>query len=95
MRFTFVLFVFFLWQCKLTTYEGGVASIRAGDDALKVAANYIGDKSCIKQHSNLYAAAGVISDNHSRVRNIRSHLLSGKNGELVSREFKNLRKGRS
>ena len=92
MKFILVLLVFFLWQCKLSKYESSVTSIRAGDDALKVSANYIGDKNCRKQHKDQSVAEGVIFDNNGRVSNLKSHLLSGKNGELVSVEFKNLRK---
>lgn len=83
--------VFWLWQCQPLGEDSlsEIHSIRAGNDALKIAVNYIGDTHCRDE--------SAISANKMRVSNPNSHLLSGKNGELISDEFKEVRKqqGRS
>ena len=97
MRLRFMVLVFCLWQCK-ELGDSNLASIRIGDDALKIAVNYIGDSNCEKQYKDdSDAAKEAIDANKEKVRNLDTHLLSGKNGELISDEFKEVKKkaGRS
>ncbi|MDE3270038.1 MAG: hypothetical protein OYH77_07120 [Pseudomonadota bacterium] len=82
----------FLWQCKWMGKDSDVATIRTADDALKIATNYIGDANCKAQHgTDQDSANAVIVDNAEKVWNLGTHLLNGKNGELVSEEYKQLR----
>lgn len=88
-----------LWQCKLHRV-GEVESVRAADDALKVAVNYIGDRACMdywKEKSNEEAkdpdaninrAFEVIANNKSKARQLVTHMLNGPNGELISEEYR-------
>lgn len=97
MKLRFMILVFCLWQCK-ELGDSNLASIRIGDDALKIAVNYIGDSNCKKQYKDdLDAAKEAIAANKKKVRNLDTHLLSGKNGELISDEFKEVKQksGRS
>ena len=89
----------FLWQCKLHRV-GDVASVRAADDALKVAVNYIGDRACMDYwkakelpedadpNTNTNKAFAVISNNKHKARQIVTHMINGPNGELISEEYR-------
>lgn len=87
--FVYVLVLATVIACLPTSEMSNIASIRAGDDALKIAVNYIGEAECRKQYGEEKDAANkVIADNKNRVINLQTHLLSGKNGELISEQFK-------
>ena len=83
-----LLLAAFLWQCKLRR-AGEVESIRAADDALKVAVNYIGHQAC-KTYYGEEKDKGekVIQRNISQSRQILTHLIDGPNGELISEEYR-------
>ncbi|MDE3268915.1 MAG: hypothetical protein OYH77_01360 [Pseudomonadota bacterium] len=85
-KIALIAMVFYLWQCRPLGEDSfsDLHSIRSSDDALKIAVNYIGDEHC--DDENALTA-------NKKVRNLNSHLLSGKNGELISDEFKQVRKG--
>ena len=90
--FAYVLVLAMVVACLPAGEMNNLASVRAGDDALKIAVNYIGDDKCREQYVNDSGKAGeVIADNKERVSNLQTHRLNGKNGELISEQFKQVR----
>lgn len=86
MKFLPLLLALLALQCKKAD-EGGLYSIKTGDDALKVAVNYIGNDKCRDYLDDSSKAEEVIGKNN-RVTRLATHMLDGKNGELISEEFK-------
>ena len=86
----FLVLAGLLWQCKLQRVENsGQQSIRAADDALKVAVNYIGDTACLYYWTgNEDKGRAVIASNKNRSRQLVAHMLDGPNGELISEEYR-------
>ena len=76
-----------LLQCKQMG-ESGLYSVQTGDDALKVAVNYIGNKKCEEYYTQNPSKAETVIDKNNTVGRITTHMLAGKNGELISEEFK-------
>ena len=90
----FVIIGLCLCLCMCTKLANNPLSISADDNfPLKIAVNYIGDDKCREQHAtDLDIANGVIVDNEEKSDNLQTHLLSGRNGELISDEFKTMLK---
>ena len=88
----FLVLAGLLWQCKLhRAGDSEEQSIRAADDALKVAVNYIGDTACLnywRGKDNETKGNEVIVYNKNRSRQIVNHMLNGPNGELISEEYR-------
>ena len=86
----FLVLAGLLWQCKLHRVgDSEERSLRAADDALKVAVNYIGDMACSHYwKDNEAKSTEVIAYNKSKARQIVTHMLNGPNGELISDEYR-------
>ena len=85
-----ILGVAYLAQCKLQPV-GEEQSVRSANDGLKIAANYIGDARC-REH--LQAAGREVAEINRIINaqaNFTSHKLNGKNGELITKQFKQVR----
>lgn len=87
-----LLFTILLAQCKKAE-DGEPSSLVGADNALRVTASYIGDEKCVEYYRQENpdeppdSATAVVADNNG-VKDIITHMLDGKNGELISEELK-------
>lgn len=82
-----VLMVAYLAQCKLQP-AGEVKSVFRANDGLKIAAHYIGNARCRAYLQSLGREATEINRIINAHANLASHQLNGKNGELITKQFK-------
>lgn len=80
----------YLVQCKLQPV-GGQQSVLSADDSVKIAAHYLGDARCRAYLSGLGHSEEKIAQVISAHAKFDSHKLHGSNGELITKQFKEIR----
>ena len=82
-----------LVACK--QYESDPSSLRSPNDQAKIAVNYLGDANCQKYLKGLDKNDTEIAEVIEKNKGFSSHLLDGKDGELITEEYRKSKASRN